>query len=163
VARVALSCSVKEASAGVGIPRNNVQSPARISVAHNGFHALMKEMRNVHHLGVREFRLMSATFSNRRPDSVSETIAQNDNGANQVGTVSGAFGGAPMAVDAVLGVDKASTICGSIVYPLPFGWPALYGEQRGKQEGFSGDDHDHRARRQRRAPAPEVVVVRPWV
>src|SRR5687767_7457705 len=125
MAGAAFSGSVEIGAPGFCISRDDIQRSARISIAGNGFHALVKKVREIHDLSVGQCGLMCRSFLSGRTDAVAQPIPQNDRRADEIRAAIGSLRGASVAVDAVLGVDEAATIGGSIIDALPLGGAGL--------------------------------------
>jgi hypothetical protein len=134
VAGTAHARAVEIGAAGLSIAGNDIQSSARIAIARNGLHTLVKKMRKVDNLRIGELCLMRGLLLSGGADAVSKTVSQDDSGTDQIRATIGSLRGASMAVDAVLGVDKTSAVGGSVIDALSLCRARLWDGKQSKKQ-----------------------------
>jgi hypothetical protein len=147
MAGTAFSCAIE-----VGFPRFDIAGEhvwrlIRVPVARCRFDALMKEMRQIENLLLREISRMIRELLHGGPDLVAEPVMQHNDGANQVGTVISALDVASMAVDAVLGINGTAARRRSIIDDLADGGSRLTG-------GIGGRKKDAACKHEKESPEP---------
>jgi hypothetical protein len=129
-----LPCSVEKDTACLRVAGDHVQWSARCPVRRDGFDALMKEVREIHHLGVRQACLMVGTVASRGTDAVPKPVPQDNRGSDEIRTAVCSLRGAPVTIDAVLRVDKSAPVRGGSIDTLTFGWACLDGKNCSNEE-----------------------------
>src|ERR1700731_3942337 len=97
--RAAFAGAVEVGPPGVGAAREHVRRALWITIFGRRLNPILEEMREIGHLSLRQVGLVVRQPLERGCDLIAQTVAKDQRGTNQVGTLLGALRECAMTID----------------------------------------------------------------